>query len=96
MLSGRKLWIMKIRHAWGGDVQQTPRFSSSFMNQTANSSVIRFEYDLTPMLFAVLYTQAMVVLFEDVKRTGPFARLFKTPIGGASAYGTILYTPRAW
>jgi len=37
-----------------------------------------------------------VILFEDVKRTEPFARLSKAPSGGASAYGTLLQTPRAW
>lgn len=37
-----------------------------------------------------------VILFEDVKRTEPFARLAKAPKEGTSAYGTILQTPRAW
>ncbi|RAR01866.1 hypothetical protein DDE82_006204 [Stemphylium lycopersici] len=37
-----------------------------------------------------------IILFEDVKRTEPFARLAKAPKEGTSAYGTILQTPRAW
>ena len=37
-----------------------------------------------------------VILFEDVKRTEPFARLARAPVGGANAYGTLLQTPRAW
>jgi hypothetical protein len=37
-----------------------------------------------------------VILFENLKRTEPFARLASAPVGGASAYGTILQTPRAW
>jgi hypothetical protein len=37
-----------------------------------------------------------VILFEDAKRTEPFARLARAPAKGASAYGTVLQTPRAW
>jgi hypothetical protein len=60
------------------------------------SSAILFGWRFTPTLIAVLYTQMTVILFEDVKRTEPFARLAKAPSGGASAYGTLLQTPRAW
>ncbi|CAN9250628.1 unnamed protein product [Alternaria alternata] len=37
-----------------------------------------------------------VILFEDAKRTEPFARLAQAPSEGVSAYGTVLQTPRAW
>jgi hypothetical protein len=60
------------------------------------SSAILFGWRFTPTLVAVLFTQMTVILFEDVKRTEPFARLAKAPLGGAKAYGTLLQTPRAW
>jgi hypothetical protein len=60
------------------------------------SSAILFGWRFTPTLLAVLYTQITVILSEDVKRTEPFARLAKAPAGGASAYGTLLQTPKAW
>jgi hypothetical protein len=60
------------------------------------SSAILFGWRFTPTLVAVLYTQMTVILFEDVKRTEPFARLANAPSGGAKAYGTLLQTPRAW
>jgi hypothetical protein len=60
------------------------------------SSAILFGWRFTPTLIAVLYAQMTVILFEDVKRTEPFARLAKAPAGGANAYGTLLQTPRAW
>ena len=44
----------------------------------------------------MLYTQLTVILFEDAKRTEPYNRLAKAPAEGASAYGTVLQTPRAW
>lgn len=49
-----------------------------------------------PTLLAVLHTQLTVILFEDAKRTEPFARLAKAPLQGASALGAVLQTPRAW
>jgi hypothetical protein len=55
-----------------------------------------FGWRFTPTLLAVLYTQSTVVLFDDAKRTEPFARLSRAPSEGASAYGTVLQTPRAW
>lgn len=60
------------------------------------SSAILFGWRFTPTLVAVLYAQMTVILFEDAKRTEPFARLAKAPAGGASTYGTLLQTPRAW
>ncbi|KAF2125155.1 hypothetical protein P153DRAFT_390003 [Dothidotthia symphoricarpi CBS 119687] len=55
------------------------------------SSIILFGWRFTPTLLAVIYTQMTVILFEDVKRTEPFARLAKAPSDGASASGTVLY-----
>jgi hypothetical protein len=60
------------------------------------SSAILFGWRFMPTLIAVLYAQMTVILFEDAKRSEPFARLAKAPAGGASAYGTLLQTPRAW
>ncbi|KAI4711764.1 hypothetical protein J4E89_003206 [Alternaria sp. Ai002NY15] len=60
------------------------------------SSAVLFGWRFTPTLLAVLYTQSTVILFEDAKRTEPFARLARAPSEGASAYGTLLQTPRAW
>lgn len=60
------------------------------------SSAILFGWRFTPTLLAVLYTQLTVILFDDAKRTEPFARLAKAPSEGASAHGTILQTSRAW
>ena len=60
------------------------------------SSAILFGWRFTPTLFAVLYTQLTVILFDDAKRTEPFARLAQAPSEGASAQGTILQAPRAW
>ncbi|CAI6337537.1 unnamed protein product [Periconia digitata] len=60
------------------------------------SSSILFGWRFTPTLIAVLYTQSIAILFEDLKRTEPFARLAKPPPEGASAYGTVLQTPKAW
>jgi hypothetical protein len=60
------------------------------------SSAILFGWRFTPTLIAVLYTQTVVILFEDLKRTESFARLAKPPFGGASAYGTVLQAPKAW
>ena len=60
------------------------------------SSAILFGWRFTPTLFAVLYAQLTVILFEDAKRTEPFARLARAPVGGSPALGTVLQTPRAW
>jgi hypothetical protein len=60
------------------------------------SSAILFEWRFTPTLLAVLYTQLTVILFEDAKRTEPFARLAKVPARGATARGTVLEPPREW
>lgn len=60
------------------------------------TSAMLFGWRFVPTLIAVLYAQMTVILFEDVKRTEPFARLARAPVGGANAYGTLLQTPRAW
>ncbi|KAF2035152.1 hypothetical protein EK21DRAFT_84780 [Setomelanomma holmii] len=69
---------------------------SSHIGADDGSSAILFGWRFTPTLIAVLYAQMTVILFEDVKRTEPFARLANAPAGGANAYGTLLQTPRAW
>jgi len=74
-------WYSHSRHGLGGD---------------DGSSGILFGWRFTPTLLAVLYTQITVILFEDIKRTEPFARLATASSGGASAYGTLLQTPKAW
>ena len=66
------------------------------LGQDDGSSAILFGWRFTPTLVAVFYTQMVVILFEDSKRTEPFARLANAPPGGAAAYGTILQTPKAW
>ncbi|KAF2437904.1 hypothetical protein P171DRAFT_477814 [Karstenula rhodostoma CBS 690.94] len=60
------------------------------------SSAILFGWRFTPTLVAVLYTQVTVIVFEDSKRTEPFARLAKAPPEGATAHGTLLQKPKAW
>lgn len=46
------------------------------------SSMVLFGWRFTPTLIAVLYAQMTVILFEDVKRTEPFARLAKASVEG--------------
>jgi hypothetical protein len=75
------MWYSQSHHGLGSD---------------DGSSAILFGWRFTPTLLAVLYTQLTVILFEDVKRTEPFARLAKASAAGASAYGTVLQTPRSW
>lgn len=58
--------------------------------------MVLFAWRFLPTLIAVLYTQLTVIIFEDVKRTEPFARLAKSPSAGATAYGTLLQTPKSW
>ena len=60
------------------------------------SSAILFGWRFSPTLLAVLYTQLTVILFEDAKRTKPFARLARAPIERTNAHGTVFQTPRAW
>lgn len=44
--------------------------------------MVLFGWRFTPTLIAVLYAQMTVILFEDVKRTEPFARLAKASVEG--------------
>jgi len=46
------------------------------------SSMILFGWRFTPTLIAVLYAQMTVILFEDVKRTGPISVRFKEAVHG--------------
>jgi hypothetical protein len=47
-----------------------------------------------PTLIAVLFTQALVMVAEDVKRTEAFARMAQSqPV---KVQHTLLYTPRVW
>lgn len=60
------------------------------------SFMVLFAWRFLPTLIAVLYTQITVIIFEDVKRTEPFARLASSPASGTSAYGTLLQSPKSW
>jgi hypothetical protein len=58
------------------------------------SSALLFGWRYTPTMIAVIYVQMTTVLFEDIKRTEPFARLARP--GGAEASTSILKAPGAW
>ncbi|KAJ5735058.1 uncharacterized protein N7483_000183 [Penicillium malachiteum] len=58
------------------------------------SSAMLFGWRYSPTMIAVIYVQMTAVLFEDVKRTEPFARLARPE--GSSAPTSILKTPGAW
>ena len=58
------------------------------------SSALLFGWRYTPTMIAVIYVQMTTVLFEDVKRTEPYARLARPE--GAEASSSILKTPGAW
>jgi hypothetical protein len=48
----------------------------------------------TPTLIALLFTQALVIISEDVKRTEALARMARSiPV---NARHTLLYTPKVW
>jgi hypothetical protein len=59
-----------------------------------------FGWQFLPTLVAVLYTQLTVLLFEDVKRTEPFARLADSKVRdkrkGVCARLTILQASKSW
>jgi hypothetical protein len=55
-----------------------------------------FGWKFIPTLIAVIYTQLTTILFDDVKRTEPFARLARSAGSVPSASRTILETPRTW
>lgn len=58
------------------------------------SSAMLFGWRYSPTLIAVIYVQMTAVLFEDIKRTEPFARLARSE--GSPASASILKTPGAW
>lgn len=58
------------------------------------SSPLLFGWRYSPTLIAVLYVQMTTVLFEDVKRTEPYARLSRPK--GAEALTSVLKAPGAW
>ncbi|KAJ5103832.1 hypothetical protein N7532_004361 [Penicillium argentinense] len=58
------------------------------------SSAMLFGWRYSPTLIAVIYVQMTSVLFEDVKRTEPYARLARPK--GAEASASILKAPGAW
>lgn len=47
-----------------------------------------------PTILAVFFTQVVVMISNDIKRTEPFARLARTEQLGVEH--TLLYTPKAW
>lgn len=55
-----------------------------------------FGWKFAPTLVAVFYTQLTTMLFDDVKRTEPFARLAMPASNFPSASRTILEAPRQW
>ena len=71
------------------------RFSRSNNGLSPEVSAM-FGWKFAPTLIAVVYTQLTVILFDDVKRTEPFARLAKPPATTPKASKTILETPRQW
>jgi hypothetical protein len=53
-----------------------------------------FGWRYAPTLITVLFTQALVMIAEDVKRTEPFARLSQAE--PPTAKHTLFYTPKVW
>ncbi|KAF2465767.1 uncharacterized protein BDR25DRAFT_161827, partial [Lindgomyces ingoldianus] len=66
----------------------------SGLGKVDGSSVLLFGWRFTPTIIAVLYNQLTVMLFDDIRRTEPFARLAKP--GGAGALPTLLQAPTFW
>lgn len=58
------------------------------------TSAMLFAWRYSPTLVAVIYAQMVAVLFEDVKRTEPYARLARPK--GAKATASILKAPGPW
>jgi hypothetical protein len=59
-----------------------------------DSTLLLMGWRYTPTLLAVVYSQMMMMLYEDVIRTDPFSHLARP--GGAIARTTILQRPREW
>jgi hypothetical protein len=53
-----------------------------------------FGWRYTPTLIAVLFTQALVMIAEDIKRTEAFARL--SQVESPTAKSTLFYIPKVW
>jgi hypothetical protein len=64
------------------------------LGSDTNSTILLMGWRYTPTLLAVVYSQMMIMLYEDVTRTDPFSRLARP--GGATAKTTILQRPREW
>ncbi|KAJ6020520.1 hypothetical protein N7540_006024 [Penicillium herquei] len=58
------------------------------------SSILLFGWRYSPTLITVIYVQLTAMLFDDVKRTEPFARLARPE--GATASSSILHSPGPW
>ncbi|KAF2129747.1 hypothetical protein P153DRAFT_366257 [Dothidotthia symphoricarpi CBS 119687] len=58
------------------------------------SSGLLIAWRYTPTIFAVFFTQAMVMIFDDIKRTESFARLARP--GQADTSFALQYVPKAW
>ena len=58
------------------------------------SSALLFGWRYTPTMITVIYVQLTTMLFDDVKRTEPYARLARPE--GADASPTILHSPGPW
>ncbi|EAW15029.1 DUF3433 domain-containing protein [Aspergillus clavatus NRRL 1] len=58
------------------------------------SSALVFGWRFSPTLITVIYIQLIAMLFEDAKRTEPFARLARP--AGSSAAASILQSPAPW
>lgn len=72
-------WYNKTNHGLGPD---------------DGTAALLFGWRFLPTLIAVLYSELVFMLWEDVKRTEPYARMAKS--GGASARWTILQGPSLW
>ncbi|KAJ5552258.1 hypothetical protein N7494_001636 [Penicillium frequentans] len=58
------------------------------------SAALLFGWRYSPTMIVVIYVQLTAMLFDDVKRTEPFARLARPE--GAKASNSILHTPGPW
>ncbi|KAJ5684327.1 uncharacterized protein N7477_000672 [Penicillium maclennaniae] len=58
------------------------------------SSALLFGWRYTPTMISVIYVQLTAMLFDDVERTEPFARLARPD--GADASSSVLHSPGPW
>ena len=59
-----------------------------------NSSILFFGWRFTPTLITVLYAQLIMMVFHDIRRTEPFARMAR--YGSSDACSTILAPRMSW